>query len=103
MIIDDSFSSFQQDGDDFGGLTVFIWGLCLFFNAFVYSLKDVVEAPEQSFLGVLRHENPCDFRSNHLWAELTDLAGISYEVFLNDGNDKIFAISMKSCDNLVNG
>ena len=52
-----AFRLFNQDGDDFGGLTIDLYGdyaLFSWYNAFVYSLKDViVEAFQTVFPEVL--------------------------------------------------
>ena len=52
-----AFRLFNQDGDDFGGLTIDLYGdyaLFSWYNAFVYSLKDViVEAFQSVFPEVL--------------------------------------------------
>lgn len=52
-----AFRLFNQDGDDFGGLTIDLYGdyaLFSWYNAFVYSLKnDIVEAFQMVFPEVL--------------------------------------------------
>ena len=95
-----AFRLFNQDGDDFGGLTIDLYGdyaLFSWYNAFVYSLKDViVEAFQTVFPEVLGGYEKIrfkglDFESDHLYGQeaadtFTILEnGVTYEVFLNDG------------------
>ena len=114
-----AFRLFNQDGDDFGGLTIDLYGdyaLFSWYNAFVYSLKDViVEAFQTVFPEVLGGYEKIrfkglDFESDHLFGQeaadtFTILEnGVSYEVFLNDGlMTGIFLDQHEVRDGLVNG
>ena len=114
-----AFRLFNQDGDDFGGLTIDLYGdyaLFSWYNAFVYSLKDViVEAFQAVFPEVLGGYEKIrfkglDFESDHLFGQeaadtFTILEnGVTYEVFLNDGlMTGIFLDQHEVRDGLVNG
>ena len=113
-----AFRLFNQDGDDFGGLTIDLYGdyaLFSWYNAFVYSLKDViVEAFQTVFPEVLGGYEKIrfkglDFESDHLFGQeaadtFTILEnGVTYEVFLNDGlMTGIFLDQHEVRDGLVN-
>lgn len=91
---------FNQDGDDFGGLTVDRYGdfaLFSWYNTFVYSLKEVIVAAfSQVFPELLGAYDKCRFQggdslSGHLYGQEAPETfivlenGVSYSVFLNDG------------------
>ena len=114
-----AFRLFNQDGDDFGGLTIDLYGdyaLFSWYNAFVYSSKnDIVEAFQMVFPEVLGGYEKIrfkglDFESDHLFGQeaadtFTILEnGVTYEVFLNDGlMTGIFLDQHEVRDGLVNG
>ena len=114
-----AFRLFNQDGDDFGGLTIDLYGdyaLFSWYNAFVYSLKnDIVDAFQMVFPEVLGGYEKIrfkglDFESDHLFGQeaadtFTILEnGVTYEVFLNDGlMTGIFLDQHEVRDGLVNG
>lgn len=91
---------FNQDGDDFGGLSIDLYGeyaLFSWYNTFVYHLKDVIVAAFQEVfpecLGgyeKIRFKG-LDYESAHLYGKespdqfLILENGIAYNVFLNDG------------------
>ncbi|WP_165329068.1 class I SAM-dependent rRNA methyltransferase [Streptococcus tangpeifui] len=91
---------FNQDGDNFGGVSIDRYGdyaLFSWYNAYLYSLKDSIVAAFQEVYPELvgayekvRFEG-LDYQSAHLYGQeapdrLTILEnGVSYNVFLNDG------------------
>lgn len=91
---------FNQDGDDFGGLSVDRYGdyaLFSWYNPFVYQLKDViVQAFQDVYPEIVGGYEKIRFKgqdkvSDHLFGQeapdtFTILEnGVSYRVFLNDG------------------
>lgn len=91
---------FNQDGDDFGGLTIDRYGdyaLFSWYNRFVYGLRDqIVSAFSQVYPDLLGAYEKCRFQgadqvSGHLYGQtapdtFTVLEnGLAYQVFLNDG------------------
>ncbi|MGT2887465.1 class I SAM-dependent methyltransferase [Streptococcus didelphis] len=91
---------FNQEGDNFGGLTIdFYGGYALFswYNTFVYQQRElIIEAFQEVYPEVLgafekiRFKGP-SYESAHLYGQVAPDTfeilenGISYQVFLNDG------------------
>lgn len=91
---------FNQEGDDFGGVTVDLYkdfALFSWYNAFVYDKKEMImEAFQQVFPEVKGAYEKCRFKgpaveSAHLYGEQAQETfsilenGVAYQVFLNDG------------------
>lgn len=91
---------FNQDGDDFGGLTIDLYGdyaLFSWYNSFVYGLKStVIDAFQAVFPEVLGAYEKIRFtglsyESAHVYGQKAAEAflilenGVSYQVFLDDG------------------
>lgn len=91
---------FNQDGDNFGGLTIDRYGdyaLFSWYNAFVYGLREVILAAFQEvFPEILGGYEKVrfkglDYESAHLYGQTAPETftilenGVRYQVFLNDG------------------
>ncbi|GAA0061178.1 UNVERIFIED_CONTAM: class I SAM-dependent rRNA methyltransferase [Streptococcus canis] len=91
---------FNQEGDDFGGVTVDLYkdfALFSWYNAFVYDKKEMImEAFQQVYPEVKGAYEKCRFKgpaveSAHLYGEQAQETfsilenGVAYQVFLNDG------------------
>ncbi|HEM2810007.1 TPA: class I SAM-dependent rRNA methyltransferase [Streptococcus suis] len=95
-----AFRLFNQDGDDFGGLTVDLYdtyAVFSWYNTFVYSIKDVIVAAFQMVFPEVRGAyekirfKGLDHESAFLYGQeapdnFTVLEnGVAYQVFMNDG------------------
>ena len=95
-----AFRVFNQDGDDFGGFTIDIYGdyaLFNWYNTFVYTLKtEILAAFKTVFPEILGAYEKIRFDSqlpvsSHIYGEVAPDKfiilenGVNYEVFLNDG------------------
>ncbi|HFU4460506.1 TPA: class I SAM-dependent rRNA methyltransferase [Streptococcus suis] len=95
-----AFRLFNQDGDDFGGLTVDLYdeyAVFSWYNTFVYSMKDTIIAAFQMVFPEVKGAyekirfKGLDFESAFLYGQeapeyFTVLEnGVSYQVFMNDG------------------
>lgn len=114
-----AFRLFNQDGDDFGGLTIDLYGdyaLFSWYNPFVYGIKDLIaHAFAQVFPEVLGAYEKIrfkglDYESAHLYGQEAPETftvmenGVNYVVFLNDGlMTGIFLDQHEVRDRLVNG
>ncbi|KHD45419.1 class I SAM-dependent methyltransferase [Streptococcus hongkongensis] len=91
---------FNQEGDQFGGLTIDIYAdyaLFSWYNLFVYQHKDLIITAFQKIFPEIRGTyekirfKGLDYESNHLYGELAPDTfiikenSINYEIFLNDG------------------
>ncbi|MGT2906586.1 class I SAM-dependent rRNA methyltransferase [Streptococcus dentiloxodontae] len=114
-----AFRLFNQDGDNFGGLTVDLYGdyaLFSWYNPFVFSLKTVIlKAFKEVFPEVfgayekIRFKG-LDYESSHLFGKAAPSNftivenGVRYAVFLNNGlMTGIFLDQHEVRDNLVQG
>ncbi|HFI0240109.1 TPA: class I SAM-dependent rRNA methyltransferase [Streptococcus suis] len=95
-----AFRIFNQDGDDFGGLTVDLYDLHAVFswyNTFVYSLKDTIVAAFQEVFPEVKGAyekirfKGLDHESAFLYGQeapeffTVSENGVAYQVFMNDG------------------
>lgn len=114
-----AFRLFNQDGDDFGGLTIDLYGdyaLFSWYNPFVYAIREVISrAFSEVFPEVLGAYEKIrfkglDYESAHLYGQEAPETftvmenGVNYVVFLNDGlMTGIFLDQHEVRDGLVNG
>lgn len=114
-----AFRLFNQDGDDFGGLTIDLYGdyaLFSWYNPFVFSLKEmIVSAFQTAFPEVLGAYEKIrfkglDYESAFVYGQEAPETftimenGVTYVVFLNDGlMTGIFLDQHEVRDGLVNG
>ncbi|HFI0563986.1 TPA: class I SAM-dependent rRNA methyltransferase [Streptococcus suis] len=95
-----AFRIFNQDGDDFGGLTIDLYdtyAVFSWYNTFVYSIKDIIVAAFQMVFPEVRGAyekirfKGLDHESAFLYGQeapefFTVLEnGVAYQVFMNDG------------------
>ena len=110
---------FNQDGDNFGGLTIDLYGdyaLLSWYNPFVYNLSAVIVDAFQTVYPEIKggyekiRVKGLDYESAHLYGQeapdtFTILEnGVRYSVFMNDGlMTGIFLDQHEVRDSLVNG